>query len=346
MTREPPHPARTQGAAVDSQGAVVVEVHRPTVLLWANAQNWLPVASPLEVLYISSLLQSKNSSTLSSPQALPGTPGLDHVVAGDSKSPVPAGFLTSAEAKAISRSLKLSQELHAVKHLPTSYEVDGIYLDANYMEMRAFVENMKQDWDRFGVTIMCDSWTGPTGMSIINFMIFVMGLCSFTRLSMQLVESRIQEIKKVVIDEIGHKPCAAHTVNLILKDIGKFHEVARVVKSAKRMSRFFYNHNRLHAEMRDKIGGELIRPNATRFGTVFIFLQSIHDKKDKFRQWMVSDEWKNSDWKTEEEFDYIEACLTSSEWWNDLKRVLDRVQPLYFVLRYADQQKDGTVSWF
>lgn len=60
---------------------------------------------------------------------------------------------------------------------------------------------------------------------------------------------------------------------------------------------------------------------------------------------MVSDEWENSDWKTEEEFDYIEAYLTSSEWWNDLKRVLDTVQP-YSVLRYPDQQKDVTVSGF
>jgi hypothetical protein len=35
--------------------------------------------------------------------------------------------------------------------------------------------------------------------------------------------------------------------------------------------------------MREKIGGELVRWNATRFGTVFIFLQSFFDRKDKFR---------------------------------------------------------------
>uniref|UniRef100_A0A0E0E0N6 Uncharacterized protein n=1 Tax=Oryza meridionalis TaxID=40149 RepID=A0A0E0E0N6_9ORYZ len=34
----------------------------------------------------------------------------------------------------------------------------------------------------------------------------------------------------------------------------------------------------LHAMMREKIGGELIRWNATRFGIVFIFLQSFWDK--------------------------------------------------------------------
>uniref|UniRef100_A0A453T4V7 DUF659 domain-containing protein n=1 Tax=Aegilops tauschii subsp. strangulata TaxID=200361 RepID=A0A453T4V7_AEGTS len=64
--------------------------------------------------------------------------------------------------------------------------------------------------------------------------------------------------------EIYWQPCAAHTINLMLKDIGKFHEVARVLKSAKKISSFFYNHNRLHADMGDKIGGELIHPNTTQ----------------------------------------------------------------------------------
>jgi hypothetical protein len=31
---------------------------------------------------------------------------------------------------------------------------------------------------------------------------------------------------------------------------------------------------RLHAMMREQIGGELVRWNATRFGTIFIFLES------------------------------------------------------------------------
>jgi len=83
---------------------------------------------------------------------------------------------------------------------------------------------------------------------------------------------------KLLIAEYTHitwQPCAAHTINLIFKDIGEFQEVDKVVQSAKRISRFLYNHDRLHDEMKKKIGGELIRPNATRFGTVFIFLQSF-----------------------------------------------------------------------
>ena len=44
--------------------------------------------------------------------------------------------------------------------------------------------------------------------------------------------------------------------------------------------------------MREKIGGELIRWNATRFGTIFLLLQSFMDMRDKFEAWMVSSDWK------------------------------------------------------
>jgi uncharacterized protein with HEPN domain len=59
-----------------------------------------------------------------------------------------------------------------------------------------------------------------------------------------------QTIKKVCQDfttkypHITWQTCAAHTTNLMLKDIGRFPDVAEVVDSAKRICRFFYNHNR------------------------------------------------------------------------------------------------------
>jgi hypothetical protein len=81
----------------------------------------------------------------------------------------------------------------------------------------------------------------------------------------------------------------------MLKHIGRFNEVEHVVKTANRISNFFYNNNRFHAMMREKIGGELIRWNATRFGTVFLFLKSFFDRQDEFKAWMVCPEWKNSE---------------------------------------------------
>lgn len=106
------------------------------------------------------------------------------------------------------------------------------------------------------------------------------------------------------------------------------------------------NFSRLHAMMREKIGGELIRWNATRFGTVFLFLQSFYDRKERFQAWMVSEEWNNSDWKDDPDHDFTYDCLTSRKWWEDVELVLKAVTPLYSVLRFADGEKNGTISGF
>jgi len=103
---------------------------------------------------------------------------------------------------------------------------------------------------------------------------------------------------------------------------------------------------RLHAMMREKIAGELILWNATRFGTIFLFLQSFMDRRDKFEAWMISSDWKNNDWRHEEDHKFTYDCLTSRLWWDNVELVLKAVTPLYSVLRFADQQKNGTISGF
>jgi hypothetical protein len=96
--------------------------------------------------------------------------------------------------------------------------------------------------------------------------------------------------------------------------------------------------------MHDQIGGELVRPNATRFGTVFMFLQSFWDKQDRFKQWMTSDEWKNNTYCKEYNYDYTYDCLTSRFWWEDVEWVLNVVRPIYKVLRYADSHVAGSLA--
>ncbi|KAE8791857.1 hypothetical protein D1007_33640 [Hordeum vulgare] len=110
--------------------------------------------------------------------------------------------------------------------------------------------------------------------------------------------------------------------------------------------RFMHKHNNLHDNMKKNIGGELIRPNATRFGIVFMFLDSYHSKKDKFREWMVSKDWKECQWRYEPGYAFAEECLSSNIWWNALEWVLGSLRPLYMAMRYADTQKQCTLSGF
>ena len=55
---------------------------------------------------------------------------------------------------------------------PSSYEIKNKYLDMEYNEMNEYVDGFKTKWETYGCTIMCDGWTGPTRLSIINFMVF------------------------------------------------------------------------------------------------------------------------------------------------------------------------------
>ena len=68
--------------------------------------------------------------------------------------------------------VRLTQQLGTIAQIPTSHGIDGEFLEANFEEAENSLEQFKQGWKQYGVTIMCDSWTGPTGMAIINFMVY------------------------------------------------------------------------------------------------------------------------------------------------------------------------------
>jgi hypothetical protein len=73
---------------------------------------------------------------------------------------------------------KLSQQLGEGVAVPRGRDIDGPLLNMNYEDLQTHMDQYKEGWGRFGVTIMCDSWRGPTMMCIINFMICCNG-CMF-----------------------------------------------------------------------------------------------------------------------------------------------------------------------
>ncbi|KAM0844514.1 hypothetical protein ACQ4PT_057002 [Festuca glaucescens] len=75
--------------------------------------------------------------------------------------------------------LKLTLSLPKGVPLPRGLDIDGKYLQSNYEELQAYMAAFKNDWGQYGVTVMCDSWTGPSRMSIINFMVFCNGRMHF-----------------------------------------------------------------------------------------------------------------------------------------------------------------------
>jgi hypothetical protein len=62
---------------------------------------------------------------------------------------------------------------------PSGRDIDGKYLDQNEKDLKDWYVKFQQDWPIFGVTLMCDSWTGPTRMSVINFLVYCNGITWF-----------------------------------------------------------------------------------------------------------------------------------------------------------------------
>jgi hypothetical protein len=66
--------------------------------------------------------------------------------------------------------------------LTTGREIDDTYLDSNEEEIKKHFQKFKDDWPTHGITLMCDSWMGSTGMGIINIMVHYNGVMFFHKL--------------------------------------------------------------------------------------------------------------------------------------------------------------------
>jgi hypothetical protein len=91
--------------------------------------------------------------------------------------------------------------------------------------------------------------------------------------------------------------------------------------------------------MREAIGGELIKWNATRVGTNYMFLESLHRKRDKFTQWTTSPAFLNSKWAKTKEGRFVQVRLSRIEFWEGMDYIIKKVEPIYKMLRFADQDK-------
>ena len=73
--------------------------------------------------------------------------------------------------------------------------------------MEAYVNLQREKWEIYGCTIMCDGWTRPTKLSIINFMVYSKGSTIFLKSvngSDKIKDNKyVYGLLKDVIKEVG-----------------------------------------------------------------------------------------------------------------------------------------------
>ncbi|XP_015950221.1 uncharacterized protein LOC107475100 [Arachis duranensis] len=141
-------------------------------------------------------------------------------------------------------------------------------------------------------------------------------------------------------------PCAAHCINLILQDIGKFVEVTETVSQASMITKYIYNHCHPLYLMRQFTGGrEILRPAPTRFATNFIALQSILAQKDALRAMVTSREWTSSAYSKEAKAKKFVDQVLDSKFWNQCTDIVKLTEPLVHVLRIVDSEDRAAMGF-
>ena len=76
----------------------------------------------------------------------------------------------------------------------------------------------------------------------------------------------------------------------MFKDIGKRDSVAQLIRNARKITNFIYNHGWLIAKMQQVCGRDIVRPRATRFATNYIALDSLLKKIVDLKKVFISNE--------------------------------------------------------
>ena len=223
----------------------------------------------------------------------------------------------------------------------------------------------------YGCTIMSYGWTGPTKLSIINFMVYSKGNTIFLKsvdASDKIKDNKyIYDWLKDVIKEVGETnvvqivtdngsafvkagkllmkkynlywtPCAAHCIDLMFKDIGKRAIISELITNARKITNFIYNHGWLLAKVRKVCGRDIMRPGATRFATNYIALEILLKKRADLKKIFSSDEWASHKLSRSTIGHEVEVLMFDHTYWEKVSKLVSIYEPLYTVLRIVDSE--------
>ena len=261
---------------------------------------------------------------------------------------------------------------------PSPYEIKNKYLDMEYKDMEDYVNIQREKWKTYGCMIMSDGWTGPTKLSIINFMVYSKGSTIFLKsvdASDKIKDNKyIYGLLKDVIKEVGETnvvqivtdngsafvkvgkllmkkynlywtPCAAHCIDLMFEDIAKRATFSELITNARKITNFIYNHGWLVAKVRKVCGGDIVRPGATRFATNYIALESLLKKRVDLKKIFISDEWASHKLSRSTIGHDVEVLMFDHTYWEKVSKLVSIYEPLYTVLRIVDSEVVPTLPF-
>jgi hypothetical protein len=217
---------------------------------------------------------------------------------------------------------------------------------------------------------MTDAWTDKRGRGVMNLVVhsaygvyFLESVdCStakkdgryiFDLVDRCIEEIRVQNVVQVVTDNaraneaaasllkakhlsIFWTGCAAHTIDLMLEDIGKMSKVAATISKAKFLTVFLYAHTRVLDLMRKYLSRDLVRCGVTRFATAYLNLKSLLENKKQLLRLFREDELNELGYLKSVKGEKAHKIVTSDGFWRRVEAAINYFEPLATVLRRMD----------
>ncbi|XP_066324016.1 uncharacterized protein [Miscanthus floridulus] len=130
--------------------------------------------------------------------------------------------------------------------------------------------------------------------------------------------------------------CAAHTIDLMLEDIGKMPKVAATISKAKCLTVFLYAHTRVLDLMRKYLSRDLVRCGVTRFATAYLNLKSLLENKKQLQRLFREDELNELGYLKSVKGKKANKVVKSETFWKDVETAVNYFEPLATILRRMD----------
>ncbi|XP_031286483.1 uncharacterized protein LOC116145194 [Pistacia vera] len=264
--------------------------------------------------------------------------------------------------------------------IPTYHNLRVNLLRDAKKEVQLLVDSYKKTWEDVRCTLMVDGWIDNSHRSLINFLVYCpKGVCFVKSVDASnvvkdaatlfgLFEEIVlwvgpNNIVHLVTDNganyktagrmlsekyssITWSPCAAHCINLMLKDMAEMSHIVNLSTHASEVTKFVYNHSFVLALLRKKQGmTEIISLGATCFATTFIALSSLHQHKHDLQSTVTDRTFVECRYaKTNKGKAFISIVL-DNQFSDDIGIVSKVVSPLMHMVRILDSDERSSIEY-
>ncbi|CAK9135645.1 unnamed protein product [Ilex paraguariensis] len=263
---------------------------------------------------------------------------------------------------------------------PSYHDLRSWILKNSVEEVRQEVDQGMGTWSKSGCTVLVDEQISEKGRTLTNFLVYCPEGPMFLR-SVDISDitnsiDDLYELLKEIVEEVGVRnvlqvitnneeryivagkrltdifptvfwtPCAARCIDLMLDDFRKLGWITAILKQARSVSRFIYNHSIvLNMMRRYTYGVDLIDLGVTHIVTDFTTLKRMVSTKHNLQSMVTSEEWMESPYSKKPEGLAMLDHISSQSFWSMCTLITRLTDPLLRLLRIVRSEKRPAMGY-